>query len=91
MDALRNPKKISLLAVAILFLFAFFNLILDAPFRNFIKEDNSKNFSTRPRTFNLQKICYIFLRSPFNVFKVFLLSAMRVYPSIRETLCPNLL
>ncbi len=27
MDALRNPKKISLLAVAILFLFTFFNLI----------------------------------------------------------------
>ncbi len=31
MDALRNFKKISLLAVAILFLFTFFNLILDAP------------------------------------------------------------
>ncbi len=31
MNALRNPKKISLLAVAILFLFTFFNLILDAP------------------------------------------------------------
>ncbi len=31
MDALRNYKKISLLAVAILFLFTFFNLILDAP------------------------------------------------------------
>jgi hypothetical protein len=31
MDALRNSKKISLLAVAILFLFTFFNLILDAP------------------------------------------------------------
>ena len=31
MDALRNPKKISLLAVDILFLFTFFNLILDAP------------------------------------------------------------
>jgi hypothetical protein len=31
MDALRNSKKISFLAVAILFLFAFFNLILDAP------------------------------------------------------------
>jgi hypothetical protein len=31
MDALRNSKKISLLAVAILFLFIFFNLILDAP------------------------------------------------------------
>jgi hypothetical protein len=30
MDALRNSKKISLLAVAILFLFTFFNLILDA-------------------------------------------------------------
>jgi hypothetical protein len=28
MDALRNSKKISLLAVAILFLFTFFNLIL---------------------------------------------------------------
>jgi hypothetical protein len=31
MDALRNSKKISLLAVAILFLFTFFYLILDAP------------------------------------------------------------
>jgi hypothetical protein len=31
MDTLRNSKKISLLAVAILFLFTFFNLILDAP------------------------------------------------------------
>jgi hypothetical protein len=31
MDALKNSKKISLLAVAILFLFTFFNLILDAP------------------------------------------------------------
>ncbi len=31
MNALRNSKKISLLAVAILFLFTFFNLILDAP------------------------------------------------------------
>jgi hypothetical protein len=31
MDALRNSKTISLLAVAILFLFTFFNLILDAP------------------------------------------------------------
>ncbi len=31
MDALRNSKKISLLAVAILFLFTYFNLILDAP------------------------------------------------------------
>jgi hypothetical protein len=31
MDALRNSKKIILLAVAILFLFTFFNLILDAP------------------------------------------------------------
>ncbi len=31
MDALRNSKKISLLALAILFLFTFFNLILDAP------------------------------------------------------------
>jgi hypothetical protein len=30
MDALRNSKKISLLAVAILFLFTFFTLILDA-------------------------------------------------------------
>jgi hypothetical protein len=30
MDALRNFKKISLLAVAILFLFTLFNLILDA-------------------------------------------------------------
>jgi hypothetical protein len=30
MDALRNSKKISLIAVAILFLFTFFNLILDA-------------------------------------------------------------
>jgi hypothetical protein len=28
---LRNSKKISLLAVAILFLFTFFTLILDAP------------------------------------------------------------
>jgi hypothetical protein len=28
---LRNSKKISLLAVAILFLFTFFNLIFDAP------------------------------------------------------------
>ncbi len=31
MDALENSKKISLLAVAILFLFTFFNLILDSP------------------------------------------------------------
>ncbi len=31
MDALRNSKKVSLLAVAILFLFTFFNLILNAP------------------------------------------------------------
>jgi hypothetical protein len=31
MDALRNSKKNCLLAVAILFLFTFFNLILDAP------------------------------------------------------------
>ncbi len=31
MDTLRNYKKISLLAVAILFLFTLFNLILDAP------------------------------------------------------------
>jgi hypothetical protein len=36
MDALRNSKKISLLAVAILFLFTFFNLILDAP-RTFLR------------------------------------------------------
>jgi hypothetical protein len=34
MDALRNSKKISLLAVAILFLFTFFTLILDAPRTN---------------------------------------------------------
>jgi hypothetical protein len=34
MDALRNSKKISLLAVAILFLFTFFNLILDSPHVN---------------------------------------------------------
>jgi hypothetical protein len=31
MDALRNSKKNSLQAVAILFLFTFFKLILDAP------------------------------------------------------------
>ncbi len=31
MGALKNSKKTSLLAVAILFLFTFFNLILDAP------------------------------------------------------------
>jgi hypothetical protein len=31
MDALRKKKKICLLAVTILFLFTFFNLILDAP------------------------------------------------------------
>jgi hypothetical protein len=31
MDALRNSKKNTLLAVAILFLFTFFTLILDAP------------------------------------------------------------
>jgi hypothetical protein len=31
MDAVRNSKKISPLAVAILFLFTFLNLILDAP------------------------------------------------------------
>ena len=31
MDALRNSKKISLLAVAILFLYILFTLILDAP------------------------------------------------------------
>jgi hypothetical protein len=31
MDALRNSKKISLLAVAIIFLCILFNLILDAP------------------------------------------------------------
>jgi hypothetical protein len=31
MDALRNSKKISLLAVAILYLYILFNLILDAP------------------------------------------------------------
>ncbi len=29
MDALRNSKKITLLTVSVLFLFAFFNLILD--------------------------------------------------------------
>jgi hypothetical protein len=29
MDALRNSKKISLLAVAILFLFTYFNMILN--------------------------------------------------------------
>ncbi len=34
------PQKISLLAVAILFLFTFFNLILDAP-RMLIGNDNS--------------------------------------------------
>ncbi len=37
MDALKNAKKISLLAVAILFLFTFFNLILDAPRSTFGK------------------------------------------------------
>jgi hypothetical protein len=31
MDALRNSKKITLLAVAILFLYILFTLILDAP------------------------------------------------------------
>jgi hypothetical protein len=31
MDALRNSKKISLLAIAILFSYILFNLILDAP------------------------------------------------------------
>jgi hypothetical protein len=31
MGALRNSQKISLLALALLFLFTFFNLILDAP------------------------------------------------------------
>ena len=35
MDALRNSKKISLLAVAILFLFTFFNLILDVGSANY--------------------------------------------------------
>jgi hypothetical protein len=37
MDALRNSKKISLLSVGILFLFTFFNLILDAPRMYIIK------------------------------------------------------
>ncbi len=32
------PKKISLLAVAILFLFTFFNLILDAPRSYFLAD-----------------------------------------------------
>ncbi len=41
MDALRNSKKISLLDVAILFLFTFFNLILDAP-RNSNKLTNKR-------------------------------------------------
>ncbi len=36
------PKKISLLAVAILFLFTFFNLILDAPRTSFFKNKKSK-------------------------------------------------
>ncbi len=31
MDALRYSKKITLLTVTVLFLFTFFNLILDAP------------------------------------------------------------
>ncbi len=35
MDAWRNSKKISLGAVAILFLFTFFNLILDAPRKSY--------------------------------------------------------
>jgi hypothetical protein len=40
-DALRNSKKISLLAVAIIFLFTFFNLTLDAP--------HNKDISFRPQ------------------------------------------
>ncbi len=46
MDALRNSKKISLLAVAILFLFTFFTLILDARrtyFESFWQRLASKN------------------------------------------------
>jgi hypothetical protein len=40
MDALRNSKKISLLAVAILFLFTFFNLILHAPRRYTVERNH---------------------------------------------------
>jgi hypothetical protein len=49
MDALRNSKKISLLAVAILFLFTFFTLILDAPrtstHTHFLQQDHNKIFN----------------------------------------------
>ena len=38
MDALRNSKKISLLAVAILFLYILFTLILDAPRTRVVQE-----------------------------------------------------
>jgi hypothetical protein len=55
MDALKNSKKISLLAVAILFLFTFFNLILDAPrtYKNLSQTEKIGkylwNSSTKPK------------------------------------------
>jgi hypothetical protein len=49
MDALRNSKKIGLLAVAILFLFTFFNLILDAPrtFKDRVDFESARNYTTQ--------------------------------------------
>jgi hypothetical protein len=52
MDALRNSKKISLLAVAILFLFTFFNLILDAPRTILLLNFFSSLFTWEDRTCN---------------------------------------
>jgi hypothetical protein len=49
MDAWRNSKKISLLAVAILYLFTFFNLILDAPL---ISANFSKKFEMTIKLFS---------------------------------------
>jgi hypothetical protein len=46
MDALKNSKKIYLLAVAILFLFTFLNLILDAP-------RISANFQSKQKWFQI--------------------------------------
>jgi hypothetical protein len=47
MDALRNSKKMCLLAVAILFLFTFFNLILDAPLSNSYNSRSNKSRSRK--------------------------------------------
>jgi hypothetical protein len=77
MDALRNSKIINLLAVAILFLLTFFNLILDAP-RTYssvrisiscqrqilleMQKNRGRLFYTSSKCTKLNKILYLHLK-----------------------------